>query len=675
MALMQKNNILKLFIKRICNKIYREIIYNAEYLYYSFFTSYSKSENFKINNIFQFKNEYETIPTEVVNNYLEHNFELLGSGWINVNLQKAQIINASNRKYSNTVKKLISNKYHYIDWHTDFKSNHTWNVSKFSKKIKLKYNKGFDIKIPWELSRLQHLPQLALYYNNIKSDEEKSVIIDEFRNQVLDFIYSNPVRYGVNWICTMDVSIRCTNLLLAYDIFINNNYEFDNEFNTIFYNSIIDHYNFIIKNLEWNKSYQGNHYLSNICGLIWACCYLERNFNFENYLIFGIQELKNSLIVQFFDDGTNKEGSTYYHRLCSEMILWTTAILLNLPQSRFNNMRNLKYSKLNLRFGPEFSIDTKLHLNKSTTIYDFLGDQFFKKLQDSINFIEVLMNKKYEIPQIGDNDSGRFIKTKPIFLLKNNIYKENNLDVTFIFNISDYLYNSTFTNINSIDYNLIQSLKINKINVNKSKSQLFLKDNLDNLDNFYFLYNQVEDKKKKRYNFLFTNIKNDNITYNSFTNFGIYVYKTNNFNFTVRCGNDYDGQGSHYHNDQLSITLHDNTEYLIEDPGSYLYTSNLKIRNKYRSVSLHHTPQCNNIEPENLNNGEFKLNKTTFSEILYVNEYNFLAKYYGSNFLFYRLINISTKKIEILDISLKENLVDLTYFKPQVSKGYGTLEN
>ncbi|MEZ7879117.1 MAG: hypothetical protein QMC11_02655, partial [Rhodospirillales bacterium] len=70
---------------------------------------------------------------------------------------------------------------------------------------------GVDIKIPWELARLQHLPQLALAY----SDQRSQNLVDEFQNQTLDFMSANPPRYGVNWVCTMDVAIRAANLILA----------------------------------------------------------------------------------------------------------------------------------------------------------------------------------------------------------------------------------------------------------------------------------------------------------------------------------------------------------------------------------------------------------------------------------------------------------------------------
>ena len=59
-----------------------------------------------------------------------------------------------------------------------------------------------DIKVPWELSRFQHFTILGQAY--ILSKEEKYA--QEFVNQVTDWIEHNPVGFGVNWACPMDVA-------------------------------------------------------------------------------------------------------------------------------------------------------------------------------------------------------------------------------------------------------------------------------------------------------------------------------------------------------------------------------------------------------------------------------------------------------------------------------------
>ena len=46
------------------------------------------------------------------------------------------------------------------------------------------------------------------------------------------------------------------------------------EFKKEFFRSIYEHGLHIMKNLEWNEELRGNHYLSNIVGLLFVAAYL-----------------------------------------------------------------------------------------------------------------------------------------------------------------------------------------------------------------------------------------------------------------------------------------------------------------------------------------------------------------------------------------------------------------
>ena len=45
-----------------------------------------------------------------------------------------------------------------IDWQCDFKSGRSWPLDHISQLV-ISYPDGSDIKVPWELSRFQHLPR------------------------------------------------------------------------------------------------------------------------------------------------------------------------------------------------------------------------------------------------------------------------------------------------------------------------------------------------------------------------------------------------------------------------------------------------------------------------------------------------------------------------------------
>ena len=66
-----------------------------------------------------------------------------------------------------------------------------------------------DIKVVWELSRLQWLLPVGQAY--ILSSDEKFA---EFTRVVIEeWIASNPVCAGPNWICAMDVALRAISMV------------------------------------------------------------------------------------------------------------------------------------------------------------------------------------------------------------------------------------------------------------------------------------------------------------------------------------------------------------------------------------------------------------------------------------------------------------------------------
>ena len=94
------------------------------------------------------------------------------------------------------------------------------------------------------LGRLQHLPQLALAATLARANGDGAQaerLAREFQDQVLDFIAANPPRFGVQWAMTMDVAIRAANLLLAWDIFRAADVAFDSEFMRVFSRSAFEH--------------------------------------------------------------------------------------------------------------------------------------------------------------------------------------------------------------------------------------------------------------------------------------------------------------------------------------------------------------------------------------------------------------------------------------------------
>ena len=76
-----------------------------------------------------------------------------------------------------------------IDWQRDFKSGRSWPLDHISRLV-ISYPDSSDIKVPWELSRFQHLPVLAAAYR-LTGDRRW---LDEIGTQLRDWIDRQPGR-------------------------------------------------------------------------------------------------------------------------------------------------------------------------------------------------------------------------------------------------------------------------------------------------------------------------------------------------------------------------------------------------------------------------------------------------------------------------------------------------
>lgn len=301
--------------------------------------------------------------------YLKHEFNLLGSGWTKV--QRISSVNLMNLAESARIRNLISASYVPIDWHIDFKSGYRWREDLWSQDIRYGDRYGADVKVPWELARMQHLVSFAWGY----ALEQNEIYLVEFQNQVLDFIAANPPRYGVNWVCTMDVGIRVANWLMAYDLFHAYGASLDEEFKSIFIRSIYEHGKHIFSHLEWDPYLRSNHYLANLAGLLFVAAYLPKDQEVLSWLQFAVGELQKEMMLQFQPDGSNFEASTSYHRLSAEMVLYAIAAAQEL--------------------GIEFP------------------QKYLDRMRKMADFIRDITKPDGTIVQFGDNDSGRFIKLFP----------------------------------------------------------------------------------------------------------------------------------------------------------------------------------------------------------------------------------------------------------------------
>jgi Heparinase II/III N-terminus/Heparinase II/III-like protein len=257
-----------------------------------------------------------------------------------------------------------------IDWHVDFKMGYHWNPKAYYKNIfPARYPGGYDIKVPWELSRCQHFIHLGQAYW-ITGEERYA---HEFVAEVENWIKNNPWPWGVNWVSSMDVSIRAVNWLWGYYFFMDSP-NLTDKFLISFFTSMLTHGRHIRHNLENQGGFTNNHYIADLVGLIYLGILCPEFKEATEWREFGLNELWGELFKQVYSDGVSFEASIAYHRLATELFL--SPILL----CRWNDIP--------------------------------IPDEVIARLEKMFEFIMYYTKPDGTVPMIGDSDNGRLYRLK-----------------------------------------------------------------------------------------------------------------------------------------------------------------------------------------------------------------------------------------------------------------------
>ena len=258
-----------------------------------------------------------------------------------------------------------------INWARDFKSGRDWPMLPHTKVV-INYNDHSDIKVAWELSRAYHFVTLGKAFRLTNNPD----YYKEFKHQVLSWISANPVGFGPNWACSMDVAIRAVNWICSIYLFADDSKMEDEDFWSIIFASLLNHGLFICNNLEVKRDCRGrvnnnNHFMANLCGLIFLGIFFKDLDQGEKWLGLAVKDFNREVLRQTNKDGCDFEASTAYHRLVIEMVTVIVILLL-----------------IN---GHEVS------------------RPILERLFAALRFINSYTRPDGKAPQIGDNDDGRFL--------------------------------------------------------------------------------------------------------------------------------------------------------------------------------------------------------------------------------------------------------------------------
>lgn len=599
------------------------------------------------------------IVRELWRMYQNHRFDLLGSGWVNVGYHNNQP-GFEGHKYkcklpsvnkggpfflhetlcekdalrAEKIWSLIHGDYEPIDWQRDFKSGYRWGARMWYKPTLLADQHGGDIKVPWELSRLQHLPRLAIAYQLLPQDRKQ--ILLEYRNEILDFISQNPIRMGVNFMCPMDVGIRNANIALSFSLFHSFGGRFDKVFERVLCDYLIDSAKFLYKNLELSSVYRSNHYFADISGILFSASVMPDYRLRRKYLIFARNEIVKEINNQFYDEGTNREGSVAYHRLTSEMALYSLALIH--------------------------------YLSKRNEVED-AEKNVYEKAAKACIFMDDITRPDGCFPSMGDNDGGVFFRlsfTGELLEPDYAVMKYDNLK-TYQTDMKDKLYYDENLcdgrTLVSAGAGIFHGVIFNHLYYGFEKSLVqAVYDDVRRkfcgaLTEDFKIVDDEHDSELPYVNETVIDtgqlLNLDRITVKRYRSFGVVIYKSSQMYLCVNLmDNGQNGMSGHAHNDKLSIELMVGEKVVFEDPGTYVYTADEELRDQYRSIRAHNTIIVDGKE-QNALNGTFSLKNETTCKLLYMTNTRLVGEVHYRDVRHIRELTIRRDQIIIKDMCNK----------------------
>jgi hypothetical protein len=179
--------------------------------------------------------------------------------------------------------------------------------------------------------------------------------------------------------------------------------------------------------------------------------------------------------------------------------------------------------------------------------------------------------------------------------------------------------------------------------------------------------------------------KNDLIKYHihaSFSNsefifyedFGLFLWKKNDSLLSMKAGKiGQHGMGGHNHIDFGSLTLFYKGKSILNDPGTYTYTSDRQKRDYDRSEVMHNSPKVEGLSLSKAFNGTFGMQDIFKCRAVEISPEIVTVVHNGYGFVIGRTIKIKENLIKVCDFHYGDNEICLSPALEAlpIYKGYG----
>lgn len=215
-------------------------------------------------------------------------------------------------------------------WAEDVFHHHRWPDKYFAFVDFVATGERCDVKVPWELSRLQPLVWLAEGY--LFEPESRGGHAARFTAIAEDWIKSNRPGFGPNWTCAMEVAIRGLNLMLSAAVIADG---LQPSTRKLVVQSLADHYAYLCRFPELSDV-PGNHYLTDLLGEVGLAMVVAPDA-FDH----AVDAFATEADRQFESDGCHLERAIVYHRLCTDMVALVAAFAARQSGAAPDRIRNI----------------------------------------------------------------------------------------------------------------------------------------------------------------------------------------------------------------------------------------------------------------------------------------------------------------------------------------------
>jgi hypothetical protein len=201
-----------------------------------------------------------------------------------------------------------------IAWDTDFKTGDRWPAGYFRSIPLIQRDRPSDVKMPWELSRLQWLLPVAQAY--LLTGEERYAAAA--RDVLEQWMAANPVGGTVNWSIAMEPAMRVLVWTWLFRALARSRAWEDAQFRGRFLCCLYQHGAFVVRYIE-RADVNGNHFTADAVALVVAGAFFGGAV--RAWLVSAWQDLEREIPIQLQADGVDFEVSAAYHRLVAELFL------------------------------------------------------------------------------------------------------------------------------------------------------------------------------------------------------------------------------------------------------------------------------------------------------------------------------------------------------------------